>query len=399
MSYQFPGSPLWTRVLALVLALATVPVFVGGAAQSPSLKIVVLEGEDAVNIIDKKTAVKPTVEVRDQNDLPVSGASVVFLIQGGRNSATFAEGLRQVTLTTNSLGRATVSELTPLGKGAFQIQVRAMFQGQTATATIHQANFATAAAAQAAGKAPLQSGSSGGSGASTSTAAAAGGGLSHAAIAGIVAGAAGAATTVGVIAAKHSNTAPTVGTVSASPTSTLVGTNTSVSFSAQASDKESDPLTFSWDFGDGGTGTGSTATHVYTSAGTFTARVSVSDGKSSSSGQTTGNVKTLTGTWVSTTTSSAIGPIQWTITLTQSGSSVVGTTPTVNGNTGALVFLPGTLSGTVGTGSPHINLTLKLPPSGGITWNDSFFALDPSSDADTLTGNWGTPNPLTFTRR
>jgi len=192
---------LLNRIIAVV---ATVGIALSGVvhAQTPGLKLVVLEGEDSVNIIDKKTAVKPTVEVRDQNDLPVAGASVVFLIQGGRNSATFANGLRQVTLTTNSLGRATVSELNPLGKGAFQIQVRASFQGQAATATIHQANFATEAAAQAAHANGASSGSSSGSSAGQTAAT---GGLSHAAIIGIV-GAAGAAASVGaVVVAKNAS--------------------------------------------------------------------------------------------------------------------------------------------------------------------------------------------------
>jgi hypothetical protein len=180
-----------------------------GAAQITGLKIVVLEGEDAVNIIDKKTAVKPTVEVRDKNDLPVSGATVTFMINGGRNAATFANGLRQVTVTTDSFGRATITELNPLGRGAFQIQARAAYQGQTATATIHQTNFATTAQAAKVGKAPGQAGQANGSpGAATngSTGAAASGaagaagggvagGLSHAAIIGIGAAAAGGLTT------------------------------------------------------------------------------------------------------------------------------------------------------------------------------------------------------------
>ena len=44
-------------------------------AQAPaqSLRIVVLEGEGAVNIIQQKTAVRPLVEVRDSNNLPVPG--------------------------------------------------------------------------------------------------------------------------------------------------------------------------------------------------------------------------------------------------------------------------------------------------------------------------------------
>ncbi len=62
-------------VLGSVLALE--------AQQAPSLKIVVLEGEGAVNIIQQKTAVRPLVEVRDRNNLPVAGASVTFSIGGG----------------------------------------------------------------------------------------------------------------------------------------------------------------------------------------------------------------------------------------------------------------------------------------------------------------------------
>ena len=44
-------------------------------ARAAALKIVVLEGEGAVNIIQQKTAVAPVIEVRDRNDQPVSGAS------------------------------------------------------------------------------------------------------------------------------------------------------------------------------------------------------------------------------------------------------------------------------------------------------------------------------------
>jgi hypothetical protein len=183
------------------------------AAQVAGLKIVVLEGEDAVNIIDKMTAVKPTVEVRDKNDLPVSGATVTFMINGGRNTATFTNGLRQVTVTTGSLGRAT-TELTPVGNGAFQIQARAAYQGQTSTATIHQSNFATAAEAAKAGKTPSQGAESSASSsrsagaASSGTAGAIGGGVaggvSHAAIIGIGAAAAGGLTTAVAVSKRGS---------------------------------------------------------------------------------------------------------------------------------------------------------------------------------------------------
>ena len=56
---------------------------VATAWQGSDLRIVVLEGEDNVNIIGQGTAVPTVVEVRDRNDLPVSGASVLFLLGEG----------------------------------------------------------------------------------------------------------------------------------------------------------------------------------------------------------------------------------------------------------------------------------------------------------------------------
>jgi hypothetical protein len=69
--------------------------------------IVVLEGEDGVNVIDKKTAVQPVVQVVDRNTLPVSGASVTFVLGG--NGASFANGARQVIVTTDAAGRAATA--------------------------------------------------------------------------------------------------------------------------------------------------------------------------------------------------------------------------------------------------------------------------------------------------
>jgi PEGA domain-containing protein len=140
---------------------------------APPLRIVVVEGEGAVNIIQQKTAVAPVVEVRDRNDQPVSGAVVRFAIQKGR--ATF-NGARMLTATTDALGRATATGLTPIGNGPVQIGASAAFQGQTAAITIAQTNVLTAA--QASSVAAGGSGTAGG-----------GGGLSHLAIAGIVGGA------------------------------------------------------------------------------------------------------------------------------------------------------------------------------------------------------------------
>lgn len=154
------------RVLAFFLLTAST------FAQTPSaLRIVVIEGEDAVNIVQQKTAVRPIVEVRDRNNLPVAGAVVTFSIEGG-GAASFG-GASTLTIATNAAGQAAVTSLTPSSIGAFQIQVSAAFQGQVATATIAQTNVMTAAQAAAASAA---AGGTSGSSAGTSGGAAGGGG-------------------------------------------------------------------------------------------------------------------------------------------------------------------------------------------------------------------------------
>ena len=159
-------------------------------AQQPAgnLRIAVIAGEGAVNIIQQKTAVAPIVEVRDRNNLPVAGATVTFSVGG--SGASFGTG-STLTVVTNAAGQATAAGLTPTAAGALQINVTAAFQGQVASAAIAQTNFATAAqAAAAAGS------SSGASGATAAGAGAGGGGISATTI-GIV----GAAAAGGAVAA------------------------------------------------------------------------------------------------------------------------------------------------------------------------------------------------------
>ena len=187
------------RAVALaVWALLSTPLHAASAAaQDGDLRIVVLEGEDSVNIIEQGTAVPTLVEVRDRNDLPVAGASVLFLLGEG-GTATLNAGLQQVSLTTNALGQAAVT-LNPVASGPVQLSVSATFQGQTATAAIVQTNFATAAEA-AAGTGATGGAGGGGGGTAAGGAGGAGGGLGTGAVVGIV-GAAGAAAGVGVAVA------------------------------------------------------------------------------------------------------------------------------------------------------------------------------------------------------
>ena len=156
-------------------------------AKAAALKIVVVEGEGAVNIIQQKTAVAPIVEVRDRNDQPVSGAVVRFAIEKGRASFN---GARTLTVTTDAAGRATATGFTPIGNGTLRIGATAAFQGQTAAASIAQTSVMTSAEASSLASVP--------------SAPASGGGSSHLAIAGI-AGGAGAGIAGALLASKKSS--------------------------------------------------------------------------------------------------------------------------------------------------------------------------------------------------
>lgn len=125
------------------------------------LHITVLEGEDAVNIVKKKTAVQPVVEVRDRNKLPVAGATIIFSSPHSGASVTFLNGARSFTVITDSNGRAAAVGLKPINTGKFQINVSASYHSQTATAKISMTNYLTAAAAAGGGAATGAAGSGG----------------------------------------------------------------------------------------------------------------------------------------------------------------------------------------------------------------------------------------------
>ena len=166
---------------------------------SPGLRVIVIAGDDAVNIIQQKTAVTPIVEVRDRNDVPVVGATVTFAIQGGK-AAAFGSA-STLTVATNAAGQAVATGFSPLAAGAVQINVQAAFQGQIAVATLTQTNVMTAAQAAAVTASGASGSTTGASGAATG--AGGSGGTGASAGAGAAAGGGGglSATTIGIIGA------------------------------------------------------------------------------------------------------------------------------------------------------------------------------------------------------
>ena len=123
---------------------------------APSIepRIVVLEGEEGINVVKKKIAASPVVEVRDQNDLAIAGATVLFSLPKSGPGGVFADGKKDLVVVSDPLGRAAAGEMRPSGKGEFKITVRATYKDHTVTAIVSQTNFSTVASATKAGKTP-----------------------------------------------------------------------------------------------------------------------------------------------------------------------------------------------------------------------------------------------------
>jgi len=119
---------------------------------NPKLNIVIVEGDEAINNIRQRTAREPIVQVEDENHRPVAGAAVIFLTPQHGPSAVFADGTHSLTVTTDQNGRAVARGLRPnRATGKYQIQVKASYQGNSASTAIGQQNIAGVAAGHAGG--------------------------------------------------------------------------------------------------------------------------------------------------------------------------------------------------------------------------------------------------------
>ena len=307
-------------VLGSVLALE--------AQQASSLKILVLAGEGAVNIIQQKTAVRPLVEVRDRNNLPVAGATVTFTIGGGGSGAAFAGGVQTLTVTTNAAGQAAASSLNALSSGAFQIQVQAAYQGQIATAAISQTNFATAAAAAQAGA------GAGGGGTATGAAGGAaggGGGVSATTIGIIGAVVGGGALAATQVVGKGSDEEP-VAAYTGSLTGQLIFTTLAVNPQGQQTSCDRTQAV-----------TGSMTIEMREGNATGIARMEVSQSEVSLTGQCIPSTQTASFTLRDVAVSG--GP-----------SALTFTAPSSSGNTTNTVVFNGSLSGNTITGTARISI-------------------------------------------
>jgi hypothetical protein len=128
-----------------------------GQTQTPtSLKVVVLEGEGAINNVKDLRAKEPVVQVTDENDVPVKDATVTFMLPDSGPSGAFGASGATLTMQTDEKGQATGRGLRPNNAiGQFEIRVIASQGTLTARATITQTNAAPAAAKGGSSKALL----------------------------------------------------------------------------------------------------------------------------------------------------------------------------------------------------------------------------------------------------
>jgi hypothetical protein len=144
------------RTLATLLAVQTV--FISGAAaqqsapQTPmaavpmveTLKVLVLEGQHAVNNTSRQAAIQPVVEVRDDNDRPVEGATVVFRVPPQGPGGYFGDHSATFSTKTNLQGQAAASTFVPNNVlGDFDIHVTATFGNRMGQTVITQTNSAS----------------------------------------------------------------------------------------------------------------------------------------------------------------------------------------------------------------------------------------------------------------
>lgn len=145
-------------LIALVILSQRAEAYAGQSATTPAqepnppkLNIVIIEGDGAINNVRQRVAREVIVQVNDENNRPIGGGLVAFLLPSSGPGGLFSNGTNVLNITTDAAGRATAQFTPNAVSGAFQVNVSASFQGQVSTAVIPQTNGLAAASGAAAG--------------------------------------------------------------------------------------------------------------------------------------------------------------------------------------------------------------------------------------------------------
>src|SRR5579872_4904706 len=125
-------------LLALFLASAAV-------AQNTSLKIVIVEGQGAINNIRLPRSKEPVIEVVDPDGAPIPGVAVNFTLPPTGPGGDFLDG-KTLSTVTDEHGRAVGRGLhANKVTGQYTIEISASYHGETAHAAVTQTNAEPAA--------------------------------------------------------------------------------------------------------------------------------------------------------------------------------------------------------------------------------------------------------------
>lgn len=117
-------------------------------AQSPGgLRVVVLEGNGAINNIAAQKAHDPVVKVVDGAGAPVANATVTFTLPASGPGGAFLDKQKSATVRTGADGVAAARGLKPnKTPGQFEIRVMASVGRETARASVLETNALSAGA-------------------------------------------------------------------------------------------------------------------------------------------------------------------------------------------------------------------------------------------------------------
>jgi hypothetical protein len=112
--------------LALAVLLACPAALLAQAPAAQNLRILTLVGNNGVNDMERQVMTPLAVQILDQNDVPVEGATVIFRFPINGASATFAESQTAQTVRTNANGQARATGwMANKQEGTFVVQVTA----------------------------------------------------------------------------------------------------------------------------------------------------------------------------------------------------------------------------------------------------------------------------------
>jgi hypothetical protein len=142
--FQFARRSSLSLGLALLLALPPgAPLAAQPRLPAPAkLSVTVVEGENGINLTQKRTSRTAVVRVQDDKSHPIQGAAVIFTLPDSGPGGVFGASSRSLLVRTDGDGRAAARGFRANDiQGKFQIQVRVAFRDVTATTGITQVNM------------------------------------------------------------------------------------------------------------------------------------------------------------------------------------------------------------------------------------------------------------------